>query len=257
MVKQLFLSFAFFLVPLVLTGCLETTVQEEPKQTKPSMDDVPDYVREVILATGGGGSWENTEEVKLEAVVTIYKPDGSYYLTEHSYRIEPWSNRIEITALEPKGKAICRFSSGMACVVKGDYRLYSLPEEMNVNFYSEMVLNITTVPLRFLDNQYEFEKKDRPIKKEGLLYYEITRRAMMVRRIRYWLDVVFYQKQENSLVDMILFSSGAGNEDFIVRGYDYYRIGKGGIDVPRKVEIFCCDSQGHLKKQLIKIDFKL
>jgi len=230
----------------------------EPKDEP--MAFMTDYASGAIKATGGQQAWMNTKKIEFDTVVTFYKPDGSFYLTEHHYEIYPWSNSIRISAAEPQGKFVWELSKRGSKKARQRYIGDAFPSELyGKQYFTELMLDTTTAPVRLLDKMVAFSKEPKPVKLEGLWYYPINRAAPAKRHggiEPYWSKAVFYQRAETSLIDMVWFSDIEPGKFLVARGYDYKEIEKGGILVPMKIEIFKTDAPGVLKERLVKIDLK-
>ena len=257
---------------LIFAGCQRKYKQEvvEVLARGPDIETIsvpPDYVVRAIEAAGGWNAWAQTKELQLDCVVTFYQPDGSFYLTEQHHVVYPWSNSIQISAREPKGKFVWQLSQGMFDVLQDDGQSDALPVVIGSSHYAEMILSIITIPARFLDESAEFSKETTGLKIQGQWYYPITRRSRPVvgaelKPTRALSKAVFYQDRDNSLVDMILFDYMGGGDFLAVRGYDYTEVvrmdsqeEKEGVRVPVGIEIFKADADGNLRERLVKIDY--
>ncbi|MCK4293792.1 MAG: hypothetical protein KAY65_11385 [Planctomycetes bacterium] len=242
-----------------------------------------DYAAGAINATGGLQRWAKTTKLDLDCVVTLYQPDGSFYLTEHRFEVYPWSNSIRISAQEPLSNFVWQLSNGRFSVLEGRERADFSPIRGFYREYAEAVLTVTIAPVRFLDDSARFIKAPEPVKMEGLWYYPIARvhppeqaasaagKQKEVELVEsatgppeadsagtqpYWSRVIFYQNRDSSLVDMLSFAEFDKNKFMPVRGYDYSEIEKGGVLVPTKIEIFTTDARSVFKKRVAKIDLK-
>ena len=210
-----------------------------------------------IEATGGLNAWKKTTKLQLDCVVTFYRPDGSFYLTEQHYEVHPWLNSIQISADEPQGAFVWKLSNGQFDVLQGAGQIDALLKAVPSRCFAEVILNIITAPARFLDGSVEFTKQSDPVKMQGKWYYPIDRQGKdLTVGIS---DAVFYQDRDSSLVDMIrlaCLNTGAAREKSIqyVRGYDYREVEKAGPLVPTRIEIFETDARDRSQKRLVKID---
>ncbi len=216
-----------------------------------------DEAARAIEATGGLNAWTKTIMLQLDCVVTFYRPDGSFYLTEQRYKVHPWLNSIQISADEPQGAFVWKFSNGQFNVLRGAGQIDALPKAVPSRCFAEVILNIITAPARFLDGSVEFTKQSTPVKMQGKWYYPIDRQGKdLTAGIS---DAVFYQDRDSSLVDMIrlaCISTVAAREKPIqyVRGYDYQEVEKAGPRIPTRIEIFETDVRDRTQKRLVKID---
>jgi len=239
-----------------------------------------DYAAGAISATGGLQRWARTTKLDLDCVVTLYQPDGSFYLTEHRFEVYPWSDSIRISAQEPLSNFVWQLSNGRFSLLEGRERADVSPIAGSYRDYAEAVLTVTTAPVRLLDDSVRFIKAPEPVKMEGLWYYPIARvhppeppasaagKRKGVELVEsaaggrsagsqpYWSRVIFYQNRASSLVDMLSFAEFDKNKFMAVRGYDYAEIEKGGVLVPAKIEVFTTDARGTFKKRVAKIDLK-
>jgi predicted small secreted protein len=230
-----------------------------------------DYAAEAIKATGGLQRWAKTTKLNIDCVVTLYQPDGSFYLTEHRFEVYPWSNSIRISAREPLSNFVWQLSNGRFSLLEGRERADVSPIAGSYRDYAEAILAATTAPVRLLDNSVRFIKAPEPVKMEGLWYYPIEwvrpveqlRAPSDERRTTskagtqpYWSRVIFYQNRNSSLVDMLSFAELDKQKFMAVRGYDYREVEEGGVLVPTKIEIFTTDARSIFKKRVATIDFK-
>jgi hypothetical protein len=259
----------------VFTGCQRVPIlrsfskmgsQQKQNEDADVMTRTPDV--EAILppseeaagafkAAGGLGAWMETTKLQFDCVVTFYRPDGSYYLTEQQYEVRPWLNSIQISADEPQAAFIWKFSRGQFNVLRGAGQIDALPEAVPSRCFAEVILNIITAPARFLDDSVEFSQKPKPVKIQGKWYYPIERQSKGF--FASVSEAVFYQDRDSSLVDMIrlvCLNTGAARERTIlyVRGYDYKEVEKTGPIVPMRIEIFETDARDRTQKRLVKID---
>ena len=247
------------IIASLLAGCQQQTTEPVVVDLAqgPGVDaliDMPAYASRIFEATGRLDTWVNTEQIDIDCVVTIYKPDSSFYLTEQTYTIYPWSNSIQLSAIEPAGKVLCRLSWPGFKVLEGSESSLSLPQQLNADFYAKMILGITTAPARFLDSSAVFTRGNQPVKIEGTWYYPIQRNETGISGQMRTSKVIYYQNKDSFRIDMIWFAD-ADNKKFIaVRGYDYTEIEKNGVLIPAKIEIFKTDSTGVLQQRLVKID---
>ena len=252
----------------VVIGC-EQEHKEDAFRPRTGLTDpnfvMPEYASRAIEATGGRQAWRNKKKLELDCVVTLYKPDGSFYLTEQHHEIysvqgpdfQPPLNSVRISALEPQGKVVCQSSPDKFGVIEGDYRLYSLPIGLRARFFAEMILDITATPARLLDKSVEFSRASEVVKMEGLWYHSIKRISCDVGLVRPYSKSVFYQNRDSSRIDMLWFADVDEGNFFAVRGYDYRKVEKKGVSVPTKIEIFRTDAAGVVRERLVKIDYYL
>ncbi|MHC4394981.1 MAG: hypothetical protein ACYS1A_04935 [Planctomycetota bacterium] len=251
---------------MVITAGCQRQYEEDVPVLIPLNDPnsvVPAYVSNVIKAVGGQRAWIEVQDIGLDCVVTFYKPDGSFYLTEHGYLVRPWANSIWVSATEPQYRFLWQLSDGRFSIWEGAENADPLPVAISQRHFTEMILNITTAPARFLDSKAEFKSPLHPVKIRGQWYHPYERVSIVsdADTENYiapcWSKVVFYQNRDNSLVDMIWFAAADKEKFFAVRGYDYRKAQKRrSILVPARIEIFKTDSAGTILERLVKIDLK-
>lgn len=262
---------------LAFAGCrlLQKKARQEDVDKLASKPDINtlsvtnSYTPQAIGASGGYRAWADTEKMELDCIVTLYENDGGSYLTEHHHEVHPWANSIRISAREPQGKIVWQLTAGQYSMLAGTDTSDSLPVSVSKRDFAEAILDITTSAVRLLDKSYQFVEGAKPVKTEGLWYLPIERRvaaatsASAQRDIEpvgpskksYWSRVVFYQRRDGSLVDMIWFADVQRKKFVMVRGYDYCEVEKGGVLVPTKVEIYRTDTNGALRQRLAKIHY--
>jgi hypothetical protein len=245
----------------VLTGCEQKHKEEADVMALAQNVEVisaptDDAVR-ALEATGGLNSWKKTATLQLECVVTFYQPDGGFYLTEQHYQVHPWLNSIRISADEPQGTFVWQWSEGKFDVLQGAGQVDALPKDVPSCCFAEVILDIITAPVRFMDGSVEFSERSEPVRMQGRWYYPVNRQEkVFTGRIS---EAIFYQDRDSSLVDMIrLACTGTGlARDRIVqyiRGYDYEKVEKTGPLVPARIEIFEADARDRSQNRLVKID---
>ncbi len=133
----------------VVTGC-EQGHKEETSVYELLSDPnfvMPEYASGAIEATGGLEAWTKARKLELDCVVTLYKSDGSFYLTEQHHEIysvqgpdfQPWLNSIRISAVEPKGKFVWQLSGELFSVLEGAEQVGALPIMAN-RYFAEAIL---------------------------------------------------------------------------------------------------------------------
>ncbi len=239
---------------LMIAGC-QRRYNEDVLAQPPDVNAITvtgDYAPRTIGATGGYQAWIDTIKLDLDGVVTFYRPDGSFYLTEHYYEVYPWSNAIRVSADEPSGKFVWQLSAeGFKILQAGKAGMYEPGYEMKSVLGA--VLDMTTAPVRLLDSA-GLVKGPEPVKVEGLWHHSIERAGSDVEPRLH--KAVLYQDVDSGLVDMIWFAGLAGRKPLAVRGYDFSQAGQKQVLIPAKIEIFETDAKGLLQRRLVKIDFR-
>ena len=234
-----------FLVVLSVGGCKQQFKAE--KETEAAVvgvdrfDIASDYARRAIDAAGGRQAWKETEVLNFDCVVTFYRRDGSFYLTEQQHEVHPWANRIMISARQPKWEIAEQTTA--------------VPAAQSDRYFAEAVLNLTTAPARLLDDLAWLSEEPRSVRFQGLSYYAIERSMTHPDAPRIG-KVVFFQQVKSSVVDLILFADVGGTLFLAARGYDYVEPQPDSICMPGKIEIFSTDAKGILQRRLAKIDLK-
>lgn len=252
------------ILAFTFTGCQQFESRQKAEQQEvvlavspdAAMTAVPsDFAAKAINAAGGLNAWTKTKEIRLDTVVTMYQPDGSYYLSEQTCNVYPWSNSIQVSAHEPAGNFLWQLSSGQFKVLQGNDRIAELPTELQSSDLAQAVLSIVTAPARLLDKSADFAKKGSPVKIQGQWHQPVERlpKSGILSGPRL-SGAVFYQNTDNSLIGMIQFESPGTGKVLTVRGYDYSEIEKGGALVPAGIEIFTTDIHANAQDRLVKID---
>ena len=164
-----FINFAFctLIFSFLFAGC------EQPEQDADALSiaqeaeviSIPsNEAQQAIKATGGLNTWKKTAQLQLDCVVTFYQPDGSFYLTEQHYEVHPWLNTIRISADEPQGTFVWKWSEGKFDVLKGPGQIDVLSKAVPSCCFAEAILDIITAPVRFLDGPVEFSERSDPVR---------------------------------------------------------------------------------------------
>jgi hypothetical protein len=226
----------------------------------------PDFVLAAVEAAGGLPAWMQCKQLSHSGIVTIYRPDGSYYLTEHAYTVYPWSNAVRISAREPRSTFVWQMVGGQFRQLEGDRALDVSPLAGAYPDYAAAVLQIMTAPARLLGQATELTRQPLPVQIRGQQYDPIGVRFQAPQAAvgdekgktaiaePYWTNGVYFQNRQSSRVEMIWLAHAARRDYLVVRGYDYAPAAKGGVLVPTKIEIFRSDAEGGIGRRLIKID---
>ncbi|MCJ7691802.1 MAG: hypothetical protein MUO22_00070 [Sedimentisphaerales bacterium] len=234
-----------FLVVLLVGGCKQQFKAEKETEAVvvgiDKYDIASDYAQRAIDTAGGRQAWKETEVLNFDCVVTFYRPDGTFYLTEQRHEVYPWANRIMISARQPKWEIAEQTTA--------------VPASQSDRYFAEAVFNLTTAPARLLDELAWFGEEPEIVRFEGLSYYAIERTMSHPDAPRIG-KVVFLQQVSSSVVDVILFADVGGTVFLAARGYDYVEPQPDSICMPSKIEIFSTDAKGILQRRLAKIDLK-
>lgn len=241
-------SWVILLLVFFFAGCERGyDRKEEPAEYNPLADAnvvIADYASAAINSVGGRKAWMEVKELSFRGVVTFYRDDGSFYLTEQQHEIRPWLNSIEVSATEPQGTFVWQLSKGVFSTLEGAGREDRLPIKVCEPCFARAILDIVTVPARLAELGGASARRSGPVKLEGQWHYRIAA-----------AESIWYQRTDSSLVDAIwYFDSGAGRS-VAVRGYDYQQVKKGGVFVPSKIEVFNAAADGSLKERLVQVDY--
>lgn len=226
----------------------------------------PDFVLAAVEAAGGLPTWMQCRQLDHSGIVTIYRPDGSYYLTEHAFAVYPWSNAVRISAREPRATFVWQMVGGQFRRLEGDAALDVSPLAGAYQDYAAAVLQIMTAPARLLGQATELTRQPLPVQIRGQQYDPIGARfrtpqaAVGAEKEKpaaiepYWTNGIYFQNRQSSRIEMIWLAHAARRDYLVVRGYDYAPAAKGGVLVPTKIEVFRSDAEGGIGRRLIKID---
>ena len=242
----------------IFAGCRHEEVDVLAREPNLQGTYIPSgYQSAALEAAGGVDAWAKVKKLQLDAFVNFYQPDDSFYLTEQTYIIYPWSNSIEIFGKEPQGDFTWRLSQGKFEVLQGLKRIPDVKSVLDNQCLAEAILSIVTAPVRFMDKSVDFTKDDNPHIIEGQWYYPILRQTKAdIESILRIPRAVFYQNRDNSIIEIIWIDCPGSNQFLTVRGYDYNKIKDGKIIIPQRIEIYLTDSHNSSQRRLVKIDFK-
>ena len=153
---------------VLFAGCERRVVTDErdtPSGLDPATISVPSgYASDAFEVAGGLTAWTRTKKMECDCVVTIYEPDGSFYLTQQHYDVDPWSNAIEISGQEPESRYVWRFSNGTMSVIQGIGQDRKLLADLECSCFAQAILAIATAPVRLLDPSAQFDRQDTAVK---------------------------------------------------------------------------------------------
>jgi hypothetical protein len=229
----------------------------------------PDYVVDILDASGGISAWVKNSRLHAVGVVKLYRPDDSFYLTQHEFEVYPWSDAVRISASEPRGKLVWQMVAGRFEMLEGAPGADVSPLYGAYAGYADAFLQIVTAPVRLLDRGNQLERRPVPVRMDGQWYerIEVKFGPGMIAAEKggrddgqmsqpYWTDGVFYLNRAKTLIDRIWLGNAATEEYLMVRGYDYSMLKSVGVRVPAKVEIFRAGPDGTVQHRLAEIDIK-
>jgi hypothetical protein len=265
------------LATLTLTGCgrqVATAPEGDgllaigPEQTTLAAAR-PEYILSAIEAGGGLPTWMQCKRLDFRAIVAAYRPEGSYYLTEQTFAVFPWSDAVRISAQEPRSAFVWLLVRGRFEQVKGNAALDVSPLAGGYQDYASAVLQIITVPARLLDRTTQLSRQPLGVQIRGQQYDPIDarfgeRKEAVGDKIEtsspaetYWTKGIYYQNRHTSLVDMVWLANPARQDFVIVRGYDYTAAAQTGVLIPTKIEVFRSDSEARIGQRFAKIDLAM
>ena len=247
------------LTTLIVTGC-GRRVAKEPSQDLNLLATGPNraalsvprpWVTSAFDATGGMALWTRARQLDFDAVVTASRRDGSFYLTEHEFDVYPWSDAIQVAAMESGGRMVWRVVGGQYRWVDGNDRADVSPVSAFYRDYAEAVLQIATAPARMLSRNVALTRRPNRVQIGGQWYDPIEAkfqgRAIVSKEkgrektvviAPYWTDGIYFQNQDRLVADVVWLANPTAQKFLLVRGYDYAPLTKGGVLVPTKIEIF-------------------
>lgn len=252
----------------VLAGCaMETAPQVDPLAIGPDVEAIGVVSEEsgrVISASGGLDAWSKAKKIDFECVATFYQEDGTFYLTEQRYEFFPWSSSVRISGREPSGEYTWQLQQaprapggGRFGVLQGLSEYEGLGVGADKGCVAEGILSLVTAPVRLLDKGVEFRWSNETVNLGGQWYKPIKRVVNADAPDSAGLrDAGFYQSRSTERVDMVLLACGGSRGVLIVRGYDYRLLGRGGIMIPSKIEVFNADATGRVRHRIIQLDVK-
>lgn len=261
------LAAAAGLVTLMLIGC-----GRQVSRTPDLSDDLlavgpgqmalasarPAYTLAALEATGGVSAWMDCRRIDLSGVVSAYRPDGSYYMTEHAYMVYPWSEAIRISAQEPRSRFVWRLVGLQFERLEGDPSLDVSPLAGAYQDYAAALLEISTAPVRLMDEQTRLDRRPLPVQIAGRQYDAIDARFGIGEggtpsgTPAYWTNATYFLNRESSRVDMVWLANPLRRNFLVVRGYDYARAAN-GVMVPTEIEILRSDAEARLGTRLATI----
>jgi hypothetical protein len=221
-----------------------------------------DYVNTAIHAVGGLTAWSQCRELTVKGVVAAYESDGSYYLTEQTFRLFPWSHAAQISAHEPQSDYFWQLIGNDFRLIEGNPNVDVSPLKGNYHDFAEAVLQIMTTPAQLLEPHFRLVRSITPMRIEGRPYHAIEARPESRSRTAlsnaqpYLAERIYYQDETNGRIDVIWIGNGRTVPFMVVRGYDYASVSL-GVKIPTKIEVFRADAAAHIQERLAQVDVKL
>ena len=211
----------------------------------------PDYTLGALEATGGVSAWMECRRIDFSGVVSAYRPDGSYYMSEHTFIAHPWSEALLVSAHEPGSDYLWRLVGGKFEQVEGNARVDISPLAGAYQDYATALLEITTAPVRLMEEKTELTRRPLPVQMLGQVYTAID--AEFAGSRSHWTNATYFASRFNSRVELIWLANPARRDFLIVRGHDYIQVAN-GVFVPSVVEIYHSDGQARLGSRFATIN---
>jgi len=203
----------------------------------------PEYTLAALESTGGVDKWLQCRRIDLQGVVSAYRSDGSYYVSEHAFVVYPWSKAIQISAHEPGSDYLWRLVGQRFRQAEGKTSVDISPLAGAYHDYASALLEIITAPVRMMDEGVQLTRRPLPVQMIGQAYTAID--AQFEGRNSYWTNATYFANRQNSRVDVIWLANPSRQDYLIVRAYDYAPTAC-GVLVPSVAEIFRSDAEAHL-----------
>lgn len=240
---------------LVATGCRQYFQRGKPVEEAVFArceSELPEPIRAAFEAVGPLEAWLRADKLQARCIVTFYKPNGSYYLTEQVHEIEPWAGSVRISADEPQGRLVWQLSNAGFKVLYGAERVANLPVKLCDENFATLLLDMTTAPVRIISDAGPVGgtngtsgssiKYGQAVKIKGQWYYPIELKDNQTKLTR-----IFYQNADTWLLDIIRLVDEENKVYMMARGYNYHKSKGLGIAIPNKIEIFKTHPQGGLR----------
>jgi hypothetical protein len=264
------------LATLAVIGCGRQVTQDPATDldllaTGPDRDALPvprPWISAALDATGGLAAWMQSKRIDFDAVVTAYREDGGFYLTEQHFSACPWSDALQVSAREPGSEFICRIVAGQYDLLEGDSKTDVSPLSGEYRDCAEAVLQIATAPVRMLSDNVVLLHRPAPVMLAGQWYIPIEAKYGVNKPAAgeeskqkeppepCWKEGTYFQNQATSLVDIIWLGDPGRQKFFIVRGYNYNGTAQDGVLIPTKIEICRSDPDANVGRRVAVIDLK-
>jgi len=250
------------LTALTLTGCGRQVSKESPQDlnllaTGPDRNALSaprPFVSAALDATGGLAAWEQCRKIEFQAAVTACEREGSFYLTEHDFVLCPWSDAIQVTAHEPQADFVWQVVGGQYHAPQADPNLDVSPLGGLCCDYADAVLQITTAPVRMLEDNVALTPAPAAVQIAGQWCLPIDAKCYATQSR--WTKGIYFQRQDGSRVDIIWLGNPVTQKFVIVRGYDYARNAGNGVLIPTKIEVFHSDPDANIGSRIALIDLR-
>jgi hypothetical protein len=205
-------------------------------------------VAAAMEAAGGSDAWRQCNLYEATGVVTTFQPDGSRYLTQHAFRISPWSHTLTITAHEPLSNFAWQLVGHQFQQTEGNASQDISPLAQDYAGYAEAIMEIVTAPVRLQEWNVGTKENLTSVVILGRSYHAVNVGSPA------GIERSYYQDQNSFRVDMVWLANAERTHFFIVRGYEYASVPPTGVLVPTKIEIFRSDAARQPGPRLVEID---
>lgn len=235
----------FLLSGLFLSGCYQKSKPVSEAVVKgPQLVAVPQQLVPAVERAGGLKAWANTQVISGECTYTVYKDDGTKYVTTQRHGIYPWSDTIQVYDNEPQGSyAWSLFRDNFKIMESPAIRSKELEPTIGNQYIIEAIWSLLAPPARIAALCNESTMPGEPVLIDGLWYREIPLPG----------DRSYYLSPDGMITMCLV--PGEKGKFYLAKGYEYRPVATTLITMPQKIEIFQSDRLAKSLKRIVEIDY--
>ena len=231
------------IVAVGFAGCQKK--QQDAQPITPKVVAVPAQLAGAVDKVGGLKAWADTEIIACECTYTVYKADGTKYITTQRHAVYPWSDTIKVYANEPSGKyAWSLFREDFKVIEGPNVPDEQLPSEIGNRQIVEAIWSMLAVPARIASLTNDNAAPGQEMLIDGLWYSPVVLAG----------DRVYYLEKSSGIINLCLIP-GANGKYYLAKGYAFRPVTDTLIWLPGKIEIFESNAIATPLKRVVEIDY--
>jgi hypothetical protein len=182
----------------------------------------------------------SADALQANCFIRLYRPDGSYYLTQQRQEFDAATGIVKVAGIEPDGTYIWQLSPGRFDNIEGRTAgMKWLGPVLSPGDYCRLVLGCF----------------------QGSAMHPQTQAGEAVRVLGNWCypvmsesGLTWYRSKDATSADLVAIQTGSGSQ-LVARGYEYRKVREGQAPVPFKIEIFKADTAAMTEQRLMTLDY--
>ena len=170
--------------------------------------------------------------IRADCIAEFYAPDGSRYITEQVYLLDPGDNMLRIIADEPQGIFEWLLADSEFTVVKGNEQLAAVSSPLCSYELATGLLELFTANIPS-GRQHDLNRMLEPVKVEGQWYFRLSPGN----------NISLLKNKDTGIIEIVELVNADNGQKMALYGYNYEKLDGMSGQIPSKVEVFALQSR--------------